>query len=1173
MFDWTGSREIRRALVLQITPSKSPTRALGYLAGHLLEGEYLNSSSVDTSGWKGKAAKLLGLEDKPFDIKTFAALVYNIDPRSLSDNFEERMKASMKGPEKIDADKLKKGTKVFVPGHGTGRITGLGLWKAEIRLDTSKEDIVFDIKKLRSPQRSLQPEKQETRLTPRHRPTAGWDFTLSAPKGVSIVWAVGDERIKEAFHSAVDETMEEIEAYAQTRIRLGSGDNQMDEQVDTGNLIWSGFTHATARPVEQANGEVVVDPHLHRHMFVHNVTWDEDEKRFKAMKPRAIYERGAFFQERFEAYLARRVYELGYDIERRGKSWDLAGISPDMTARYSQRTKQVDELAKKLGIKSDKLKGQLGAKSRSSKKLAKDIKIAEHIRSRSSRDFKIATRLSEKAREKQVELNRGPLSAKDRAKMAKEAVDYALDRALERRSTAYKHIVLADAIRYGAAARCLPQDIEKELESRSNIFYGDADKTHRVLLTTDVIVEQERTLIEMVRAGREMRRPLATEYGIKAFIQQEEKTLKAQAAAKEKGQKSRKQALSMEQRAAVIHTLSSNDNVISIRGQAGVGKSFLLGTLVNELNKHRVTPVALAPTAAASRGSLRQSGEENNIKALKEANTLAMFLSDSKTGKELRSKAQGGLIILDEAGLASVPDMLQLMEQAQKLGSRVLLMGDTRQLSSVQRGDALRLLEDDGLIPAELKEIHRQKKNPVYKAIVEKLAQGKAAEGLESARKAKCVVEVKSQFKEDEDNIEYMARMERLAAKAAAVHVADSYKKNRSNIVVAPTHDLGRTVTTAIRRELQAIGVVGKDTASVSSFRQVNRTQADLRDAAHTLEAGDIAVLRREDKASGLSKDDVLEAREDDKGKVYLHRQNAIHSRITRLDPRSYTVYRREEIPIAVGDKIRAFEPIEGMTRGEIGTIKSINCRNRTITLTDERKLSMDSKHIGYGYVVTAQASQGLSVDDAIFVATTASFPAVFKQGLYVGASRGGERLVIITDDFEALKEAAERSAERAHGVTIAKESHIREMQEKGITIDMSKLEQDILNVPAITPSKTTKDLPPKLTSAKAFDTTSKFYSFLTKNLGRVARDKAPKAEKPHDTTKHEAPVTRDIDKKARDEVSIHAETDDNKMRSARETPNTAVEQSHMNAPEDTFSHFRANKERTHELDGPSIGD
>ena len=59
----------------------------------------------------------------------------------------------------------------------------------------------------------------------------------------------------------------------------------------------------------------------------------------------------------------------------------------------------------------------------------------------------------------------------------------------------------------------------------------------------------------MVRAGREMRRPLATEYGIKAFIQQEEKTLKAQAAAKEKGQKSRKQALSMEQRASLSTTL------------------------------------------------------------------------------------------------------------------------------------------------------------------------------------------------------------------------------------------------------------------------------------------------------------------------------------------------------------------------------------------------------------------------------------------------------------------------------------------------------------------------------------------------------------------------------------------------------------------------------------------
>src|SRR5205085_10989680 len=115
--------------------------------------------------------------------------------------------------------------------------------------------------------------KQLTARTRSDR-TVGYDFTFSVPKSVSLLYAMsGDKEILEAFRSAVDETMHDIEAEMKTRVRKGG----KDEDRITGNMAWAEFLHTTSRPVEG-----VADPHLHAHCFAFNVTRDEQEQRFKA---------------------------------------------------------------------------------------------------------------------------------------------------------------------------------------------------------------------------------------------------------------------------------------------------------------------------------------------------------------------------------------------------------------------------------------------------------------------------------------------------------------------------------------------------------------------------------------------------------------------------------------------------------------------------------------------------------------------------------------------------------------------------------------------------------------------------------------------------------------------------------------------------------------------------
>ena len=977
-----------------------------------MQGDYLDGSSVDTGGWEGQLTQHFGLEGKAFDVETFAALVHNIDPRTLAEDFGDRLKTSRTPSKKLLSEDVEIGMRVLVPGHGEGEITGLGLWEVEVRLDQGRVSINHSIDKLRHP-RALKRAAIEQRITPRQRTLAGWDMTFSVPKGASLVWAAGDNRIKEAFHAAVRETMAEIETFAQTRIRRGSGDNKMNENQDTGSLLWNSFTHDTSRPVQHPNGDVTIDPHLHQHVFVHNVTWDEKEGRFKAMNSRAIKERAAYFESQFEARMGRKMYELGYDIQRRGKFWEISDISPKIVADYSQRQKEIKELAAKLNITSAKAMGELGARSRSSKSLGRGVDLKAHLQERSSTNYSRFEWLAGRARHNTVEPGAGPLAVKTRLELVQEAIDYALERALERRSTAYVYEVLTDANIYGGAARCLPEEIQEALYSRTDIFFGDPDKTRRVSVTTLEVARQEHELRKLVESGRNQYQPLI----IRPRVDRK---------------------LSAEQMATVTHVYSSTDMVMGIRGRAGTGKSFTLTALVKELERNNINPVALAPTVSASRGSLREAGIED-------ANTLAMFLSNSQDGRILRKKGYGGLIILDEAGLASTRNMLDLMQAAKKLNARVLLVGDTGQLMSPDRGDAMRLLEASGLAPAKLEDIYRQK-NPTYKTIVELMAEGKPLASLEKAQQAGYVSSIAVEAEPHEDIEAYSARVEYAAAKEAAHHVTMANEAHLSSIVVAPTHALGKRVSRVIREQLQTVGHLGQDCVAVEFLRRVDRPLADRRDATHSLEEDDVAIMNRDDKSHGLRKGERLFVQADKNGKFYLHRSRGFQARIEgNLDPKSYNLFKSEELPFAIGDKVKAFEPIDGMIRGDLGTIAEINVKGRKITLTDGRQVSLDSKYLGYGYVSTAHAAQGPSFGVAIYMGMRSAFPAITMQGTYVGITRGVHKLAIITDDFEGLKNMVRRSAERTHGLEVVYQAHIRKLHEQGV--DASELDVDFENI------------------------------------------------------------------------------------------------------------------------------
>ena len=101
-----------------------------------------------------------------------------------------------------------------------------------------------------------------------------FDFQCSAQKSVSIMAVVmNDQRLSEAHSECVKEALSEMERFVSCRIRKGVFRNSEKLEV-TGNLIAGLYNHNASR---------ALDPQIHTHCVVANVTWCESEQRYKAL--------------------------------------------------------------------------------------------------------------------------------------------------------------------------------------------------------------------------------------------------------------------------------------------------------------------------------------------------------------------------------------------------------------------------------------------------------------------------------------------------------------------------------------------------------------------------------------------------------------------------------------------------------------------------------------------------------------------------------------------------------------------------------------------------------------------------------------------------------------------------------------------------------------------------
>ncbi len=160
--------------------------------------------------------------------------------------------------------------------------------------------------------------------------------------------------------------------------------------------------------------------------------------------------------------------------------------------------------------------------------------------------------------------------------------------------------------------------------------------------------------------------------------------------------------------------------------------------------------------------------------------------------------------------------MRQIFDVAEKQRCRVLLVGDTKQHKSVERGDALRvLIEQAALKPVEVTKIQRQQA-AASREIVKNISEKKIELAFDKLDRAGLIIEITD---------------DRQRHRSLAEEYLQAIDQGKTALVVSPTHAEGRELTRVIREEMRARGLLtpeGRTISRLYSGFQLNRKNREM---------------------------------------------------------------------------------------------------------------------------------------------------------------------------------------------------------------------------------------------------------------------------------------------------------------------------------------------------------
>ena len=520
------------------------------------------------------------------------------------------------------------------------------------------------------------------------RAVAGFDATVSAPKSLSVWWALtGDEGLAECHDVAVAAVVDYLERYGSTtRIRSNGGRLHPDSQ----GLIVAAFRQTTSR---------LDDPQLHTHLVISSKV-QTDDGRWLALDARVLKQHqrafGGLYQSVLRAELTHR-YGVAFTEIVSGQA-EIAGAPTELLDQFSKRAVQVRG---ELQVKIAEFRQREGRHPTKFEHAALEREAAADTRLRKSAHGVADLPALWRSEAAGVGFTAESLgrSIAEAARLVVPPVKVTVGEVIEdlsaQRSAWHRMDIVravTDRLRPQPAmsgerwARLVDRAVDRVL-GECVVLDPDGDGTRRGS-------DGRSVWIEPVAPQVTSRQVLAQEEAILTWV------FDAQLDDPQPSTTVNRGGLDVLQADAAA-AVAGEDRVVVIVGPAGTGKTTTLHAAVNDLQRHSRPVFGVAPTAKAAKVLGRETGMHTD--------TVAKLLHEWARPDGPRPQwrlPSGTTLIVDEAGMLSTPNLHHLTRLATSEQWRLVLVGDHRQLQAVGRGGLFGEICATGRV-IELERIHR----------------------------------------------------------------------------------------------------------------------------------------------------------------------------------------------------------------------------------------------------------------------------------------------------------------------------------------------------------------------------------------------------------------------------------------------------------------------------------
>jgi conjugative relaxase-like TrwC/TraI family protein len=586
------------------------------------------------------------------------------------------------------------------------------------------------------------------------RAVAGFDLTFSAPKSVSVAWALADGGTQAVIYEAHQQALAYVLRYAEQCVFTSRSGKNGVVQEEIRGVVGAAFDHWDSR---------AGDPQLHTHVVVMNRAQSEDGV-WRTLDSRGMFRATVGLSEMYNGVLSDFLTQaLGWGWESTNRrhslvpKYEVAGVPEALQKAFSTRSTAIEIATNELIPDFIASHGRL-PNSPEMLRLRQRATLAtrpdKHV-------HPLAEQVQGWRQRAQSLLDTDPVpwvaTLKDRNdlpllraddltnEMLTEVGVIAVNVVAEKRSTFSRANVFAEVLRQIHGVRFASPDdrmavvertvglalAEVLLISAPELAHTPArfarpDGTSKFrargfeVYTTQALLDAEARLLD---AGR--------------CIQSPRVAIRTVADVAAENLPGRAHGLSVDQALAVEQIATSGRVLDVLVGPAGTGKSTTMGGLraVWERQFGAGSVVGLAPSAAAAQVLAEEFGVETEntskwlteqvrqLGRLREIDELRAKLhraGPSMTASMLRKRIDalsaevekwslrsGQLVVVDEASLAGTFALDTLTEQARNAGAKVVLVGDWAQLSPVEAGGAFHMLVHDRDLAPELADVRR----------------------------------------------------------------------------------------------------------------------------------------------------------------------------------------------------------------------------------------------------------------------------------------------------------------------------------------------------------------------------------------------------------------------------------------------------------------------------------